>query len=260
MKKVKEFARQALTADENSAEAHASMASALFFGDWNAVEAEKEVLRAIELNPSYSTAHLVYSVMLAASGRLDEAIDQDRRAMDLDPFSVIINWNASGTLFLARRYDEALAQASRTLEVDPGAKRYWVGGALRIYEQTGKYEAALDLLDQHLPESEGGKARAARMRQAYEARGPAGYWQSSLDFALSKAKVEKPDPVQLAFLYTQVGDRSRALDCLEQAYRERNGDMPFLNCNRLRPLRKTAVQALVDRIRPRLLPKASGPA
>jgi TolB-like protein/Tfp pilus assembly protein PilF/predicted Ser/Thr protein kinase len=259
MKKVKEYARQALTADENSAEAHTSMAAALFFGDWDAVEAEKHVLRAIELNPSYSTAHLVYSVMLSASGRIDEAIEQDRRAIDLDPYSLIIHWNASGTLFLARRYDEALAQANRTLEVDPLAKRYWLGGVLRIYEQTGNYEAALDLLDQHLPEELGGKARAAKMRQAYVARGPAGYWQSSLDHALAMAKDGMVDQVQLAFYYTQVGDRSRALDCLERAYRERNGDVPFLMVQpAFDPLHKEPrFQALVDQIRPRLLPAHS---
>jgi TolB-like protein len=256
MKKVKDFARQALTADENSAEAHTSMAAGLFFGDWNAVEAEKHVLRAIELNPSYSTAHLVYSVMLAASGRIDEAIEQDRLAIALDPFSLIIHWNASGTLFVARRYDEALAAANHALEVDPGAKRYWFGGALRVYEQTGNYEAALDLFEQHLPESDGGKARAAAMRQAYQARGPAGYWQSALDHALAMGKNGKLDPVFVAFLYAQLGDRSRAMDYLERAYRERNGDMPFLQVQPgFDPLRKEPrFQVLVERIRPRLLP------
>src|SRR5262245_44847838 len=256
MKKVKEYARRALSADENSAEAHSSMAAALFFGDWDAIEAEKHVLRSIELNPSYSAAHLIYSVMLAASGRLDDAIAQDRLAIDLDPFSLIIHWNASGNLFLARRYEEALAEADRGLEVDPGGLRYWVGGTLRTYEQTGKYEAALDLLEQHLPEEDGGKARVARMREAYQARGPAGYWQASLDYALAQAKNSKPDPVFLAFLYTQLGDRSRALDYLEQAYREHNSDIPFLMVQpSFDPLRKEPrYQALVDRIRPRLLP------
>ena len=256
MKKVKEYARQALAADENSAEAHTSMAAGLFFGDWNAVEAEKHVLRAIELNPSYSTAHLVYSVILAASDRLNEAIEQDRQAIALDPFSLIIHWNASGTLFLARRYDQALAAANRALEVDPSATRYWAGGRLRVYEQTGNYEAALDVLDQHLPEEEGGKARAAQMRQAYQARGPAGYWQSSLDHALAMDKVQKMDPVQMAFLYAQLGDHSRALDYLERAFRERNGDCPFLIVQPgFDPLRKEPrFQALVDRLRPRLLP------
>src|SRR6185437_8025494 len=52
MAKVKEYARRALAADENAAEAHASMAAALFFGEWNAIEAQRHLERAIELNPS----------------------------------------------------------------------------------------------------------------------------------------------------------------------------------------------------------------
>ena len=256
MKKVKEFARQALSADENSAEAHTSMAAGLFFGDWNAVEAEKHVLRAIELNPSYSTAHLVYSVLLAASGRLDEAIAQDRLAIELDPFSLIIRWNASGTLFLSRRYDESLAAADRALEVEPSSLRVWLGGVVRIHEQKGDYRAALDVLEKNLPEEDGGKAQVARMRQAYEAGGPAGYWRAVLDHTLAQAKRGQPDPVQLAFFYTRLGEYSRAIDLLERAYEEHNGDIPFINVTPgFDPLRgDPRFQALVERIRPQLLP------
>jgi hypothetical protein len=125
-----------------------------------------------------------------------------------------------------------------------------------MYEQTGNYEAALDLLEEHLPDSEGGKARAARMRQAYQARGPAGYWQVSLDHVLAQAKNATLDPVQVAFLYSMVGDRSRALDYLERGYRERNGDVLFVavqpGWDSLRT--EPRFQALVERIRPRLLP------
>ena len=257
MKKVKEYSRQALAADENSAEAHTSMAAGLFFGDWNAIEAEKHILRAIELKPSYSTAHLVYSVLLATAGRLDEAIEQDRLAIELDPFSLIIHWNASGTLFLARRYDEALAAADRALVVEPGSLRVWLGGVLRIHEQKGDYGTALDVLEKHLPEEEGGKALVAKIRKAYEADGPAGYWRAALDHTLAMATGGHPtDPVQLAFFYTHLGEYSQALDQLERAYAERNGDIPFLNVTpSFDPLRSNPrFKALVERVRPRLLP------
>jgi tetratricopeptide (TPR) repeat protein len=230
------------------------MAAGLFFGDWNAIEAEKHILRAIELKPSYSTAHLVYSVLLATAGRLDEAIEQDRLAIELDPFSLIIHWNASGTLFLARRYDEALAAADRALVVEPGSVRVWLGGVLRIHEQKGDYRAALDVIEKHLPEDEGGKALAAKMRQAYEAGGPTGYWRAALDHTLAMGG--HTDPVQLAFFYTHLGENSRAIDQLERAYAERNGDIPFINVTpSFDPLRSDPrFKALVERVRPRLLP------
>jgi eukaryotic-like serine/threonine-protein kinase len=256
MKKVKEYSRQALAADENSAEAHTSMAAALFFGDWNAIDAQQHLQRAIELNPSYSTAHLVYSVVLATAGRFDEAIEQDRLAIERDPFSLIIHWNASGNLFLARRYDEALAQADRALKADQGGTRIWLGGVVRIHEQRGDYEAALDLLEKHLSEEDGGKAVVARMRQAYAAGGPPGYWRAALDHTLAMAKGGRTDPVQLAFFYTHLGEYSRAIENLERAYREHNGDIPFINVTpSFDPLhRDPRFQALVRRISPRLLP------
>jgi tetratricopeptide (TPR) repeat protein len=256
MAKVKDYARRALAADEHSAEAHTSMAAALFFGDWNSTEAERHLLRAIELNPSYSTARLVYSVILQTAGRFDEAIEQDRRGIELDPFSLIIQWNAGGTLFTARRYQEALAQAHRALELEPNSLRIWMGGVLRIREQMGDFEAALDVLEQHLPEEAGGKARAAAMRKAYAARGPAGYWQAAVDFALADARSRPADPVTMAFLYSQLGDRARAIDYLERAYDEHNSDVPFINVQPgFDPLRgEPRFQALVRRITPCLLP------
>ncbi|HKQ57266.1 MAG TPA: protein kinase [Candidatus Eisenbacteria bacterium] len=260
MAKVKEYARQALAADANSAEANTSMAAALFFGDWNAVEAERHVLRAIQQNPSYSTAHLVYSVLLATAGRFDDAIEQDRLAIELDPFSLIIQWNAAGTLFLARRYPASLVQADRALEVAPGATRVWLGGVLRIHEHTGNFKAALDVLEKHLPEEDGGKAQALRLRQAYEARGPAGYWQEALDHALARPRSAPADPVMLAFHYSHLGDRSRAIDQLERAYAEHSSDVPFIPVTpSFDPLRgDPRFDALVARIRPLLLPGKPG--
>jgi len=255
MAKVKEYARRALAADEGSAEAHSSMGATLFFGDWNSTEAERHLLRAMELNPGYSTARLIYSAVLSAAGRIDEAIEQDHRAIEVDPLSLIINWNASGTLFLAHRYDEALAAANRALEIEPGSI-FVRGSMLRVYEQKGDYETALGLLEKYLPEEDGGKAQAARMRQAYAARGPAGYWQAALDFRISHARSNPASPVNYAFLYTHVGDHARALDYLERAYEQHAGDMLFIRVEpSFDPLRgDPRFQTLVRRMEPHLLP------
>jgi eukaryotic-like serine/threonine-protein kinase len=246
MAKVKDYARQALTADEHSAEAHTSMAAALLFGDWNPREAEKHVLRAIELNPGYSTAHLVYSTLLAGDVRFDEAIEQDRRALELDPFSLIINWNASSTLYLAGRYDMALVQMRRTIEMFPESPLAH-GSLLRIYEQKGDYPAALDVLEKFLPEADGGKALAAKVRSAYATSGAAGYWRASLDYRLGSPDAS---PGVLAMFYTRLGDHKRAMDYLERAYQEHSGDMVFIRAEPCyAPLRdEPRFRALVRRI------------
>ena len=52
---------------------------------------EREFQRAIELNPSYATAHQWYGVALGSMGRLEEAIAESKRALELDPLSLITN-------------------------------------------------------------------------------------------------------------------------------------------------------------------------
>ena len=247
MAKVKEYARQALAANENSAEAHSSMACALFFGDWNVPGAEQQVRTAIDINPGYGTAHIVYSVILASMGKLDEAIAQDQLATQVDPMSMIAHWNAVSTLVMARRFDDAIALAKRAMELDPQSLLPQ-GGTAHIHELKGEYGAALDIYERVLPESEGGKALVAKMRQAYATSGPKGYWRVVYEARLKAGGSQ--NAVQLAVACGYVGDIDRAMKYLDQAYEERQADLLWINVEpSFDPLRSDPrFQALVQRV------------
>ena len=88
---AKAAAIKALELDENLAEAHASLALAACFYDWNWQEAEKEFKRAIALNPNYATAHLWYGDYLDRMGRFEEGLLEYNRARELEPLSLAIN-------------------------------------------------------------------------------------------------------------------------------------------------------------------------
>ena len=119
--KAKGAARKALELDTTLAEAHASLGQALLAYDFNFTEAGREFERAIELNPNYATAHQWYAEsVLTPLGRFAEAIAEINHARDLDPLSVVINADVGGVLFNARKYDEAIQQLRKTLEMDPG--------------------------------------------------------------------------------------------------------------------------------------------
>jgi serine/threonine-protein kinase len=249
MAKVKEYARRALALDDSSAEAHTSMAVATLFADWNWSEAEHHVQHAIMINPGYSTAHLVYSVILCTAGRINEAIEQDALAASLDPLSLIVNWNASSTLFYARRYDEALAQAKRAAELVPTSTlpRASLG---RIYEQMGNYKAELDIMENYFPESEGGKPVVAKLRKAYETGGLKGFYGLMLQLHDPNGPMHRGDAINLAMIYTKLGDHARALTELEKAFAEHTGDMIFVNIEPcFDPLRgEPRFQALIRRM------------
>jgi serine/threonine-protein kinase len=116
--KAKAAASRAIELDESSPEGHAALAMLLCY-DLKLRESEAEFKRAIELDPNYATAHHWYgNTLLTTLGRFDDAIREGKRAVELDPFSLIINADLGNTLTTARRYDDAIAQLRATLTLD----------------------------------------------------------------------------------------------------------------------------------------------
>src|ERR1043165_8732310 len=116
--KAKAAATKALQLDDTLAEAHTTLALAIWLYDFDASQANKEFQRAIELNPNYATGHQQYgNNTLSALGRFDDALEIGRRAVELDPLSLVINADLGVNYLYARRYDDAIAQLRRTVEV-----------------------------------------------------------------------------------------------------------------------------------------------
>src|SRR5207245_7081390 len=114
-------AKKALELDDTLAEARVSLALAIWLYDFDSSQAIKEFQRAIELNPNYAIAHQQYgNNTLSALGRFNDAIAEGKRAVELDPLSLVINADLGVDYYYARRHDEAIAQLRKTLEMDPG--------------------------------------------------------------------------------------------------------------------------------------------
>jgi predicted Zn-dependent protease len=139
---AEEAARKALELDDSLPEAHAAHAWALSTL-WKWSEAESEFKRAIELNPNNATAHYFYALgYFAPEKRFDEALEQCRIALSLDPLSSIIGTNYSVILMDVHRDPEALAQFQRVLERDPtfGPAQYMLS---QLYASTGRFADAV---------------------------------------------------------------------------------------------------------------------
>src|SRR5215470_2902375 len=114
--------RRALELDPSLSEAHTTRAIVLCQA-WKWSEGEREFHRALELNPNSAAAHYFYAMgFLAPQKRMEQALEEFRTAMSLDPLSLIVNTNYAAILMSAHRYPEALAQFRRTLESDPNFK------------------------------------------------------------------------------------------------------------------------------------------
>jgi tetratricopeptide (TPR) repeat protein len=106
-------ARQALKFGPNLAESHNAYGAVLFKGAWDWSNAEKEFIKAIELNPDYHQAHWNYSALLQVTGQWEEAIRESELAVKGDPFSGSAVMNHCRALYVARRFDQSNACLDR---------------------------------------------------------------------------------------------------------------------------------------------------
>ena len=160
MPKAKAAALKALKLDDTLAEAHSSLAVVQFFFDWDWSAAEREFKRAIELNLNDATAHQWYALYLVNIGRHGEAINEIRRAQELDPLSLMINTLVGVVFHRALQWDAAIEQLRRTLELDPNysVALVFLGSA---YEQKWMYEEAIAVLQKAAALSAGDMAPKA---------------------------------------------------------------------------------------------------
>src|SRR5438876_3143529 len=121
MPKARAAVLKALALEPTLADAHASLGDQLCVYDWDAPAAERELRRAIELNPRVANAHYFYANCLTAHGRLAEALAEARRAHELDPLNPEVATGLPWALYVARRYDEAIAVQQKSLDLDPGS-------------------------------------------------------------------------------------------------------------------------------------------
>jgi len=112
-------ARKAVELDDQSSAAHASLAFVLFYGRWDAANADVEFRRAIELDPNNAVAHHWYATYLMAVRRLPEALIEIERAQALDPSSASILADKGNILFHSGRRDEAIALLKQMEATEP---------------------------------------------------------------------------------------------------------------------------------------------
>ncbi len=224
---AKAATKKALELDNMLAEAHASFGWTLSGNDFEFDRAIGEFERAIQLNPNYAMAHHWFSSgPLMALGRFDRAIAEGKRAVELDPLSMIDNADLSWVYFNARRYDEAIAQIRKTLEIDSKAylAYYNLGQALQLKRQLPEaiaaYRKSVELDDD--------PGALAFLGQACARNGQKDEAQKILARLTEEAKSRYVSAYSFALMFIALGDKDRAIDAMERAYREGAGNDIYL--------------------------------
>jgi serine/threonine-protein kinase len=138
----KAAARKARELGDNLAETHLALGNVFMGQDHDWAGAEKELRRAIELNPRLDLAHDAYAQLLAFQGRFEESVARQKKALEINPLSPSLIANLSYLYYLQRRYEEAMEQAHKALEIDPSfvVAHDYLGAA---YLRKGRFAEAL---------------------------------------------------------------------------------------------------------------------
>jgi len=214
-------ARKAIELDDSLADAHHAMAAVYYFlrWDWNA--AEKESGRAIELNPHYSEIHHLRSYLFDTLSRTDESLQEERKAMELDPFAR--PFGLALALLYAHQFDAALQEALARSDVQHNdATLVWIAGDIYTYkgmqaEGVQEWERALLLW--------GDKKHAAEMQRAFRRGGFRAVLEWNLSDVQRTATTKYVSPMEFAFCYARLGRKDETIRYLERAYQEH---IPFL--------------------------------
>jgi tetratricopeptide (TPR) repeat protein len=257
MPKARAAARRAFEIDPRLAEAHASLGLVQLWFDWDWAGAEQSFKKAVGLNPGYAPAHQWYSSLLASGGRLEDAMVEVGRALELDPLSLVVRAELAGSLYFERQYDRAIEESAKALELDSRfVLTYFNLG--RAYTQKKMHAKALAALHRAYELSDASAVVAMQLGYAYAMAGKKVEARRMLDSLAKLARKGYVPAFYSAAIHTGLRDQERAFAALKQAYEERCDYLVHLG-------KEPAADALrgdprFDQIVPRPQPKPSATA
>ncbi len=220
---TKSNAQKAIELDDKLAEAHVALASVLDL-EYERKEALEEYKRAIELNPNDATTCQWYAEDLAALRRFDESFTMIRRALELDPLSLTIPALAAVLYANARQFDRAIEFAQRTVRLDPRAGMGHLAVGL-AYTRAGEPGLAIPELELGVTISDSEATMLSWLGCAYALAGrkaDAVHIARSMDLRATRKYVS---PFLRALLATSLGEKERAFALLEEGARTHDGWM-----------------------------------
>lgn len=220
MPKAKAALQTALKIDNTLSEAHTSLAIVYYWYDYNWAGAERELKRALELNPNDASAHQFYGSYLTWTGRVDAGIAEAKKAIELDPLSPQANTYLGADLYFIRRYEEATGQLQEAIRANPN---YWWAHVFlgRCYEQTGRLPEAIaefqkaKQIEAAIPEIH------AALGHAYAISGDRKEAEKVLEELKERSTRSYVSPYNIAIVYAGLGEKDEAFKWLEKAYQER---------------------------------------
>jgi TolB-like protein/DNA-binding winged helix-turn-helix (wHTH) protein len=214
--KILAAAQRALELDPNNAEALTSIATTKYRNLWDFPGAERDYRHALASNPNYATAHQWYADYLRSVGRHAEGRRENELAYKLDPFAPAMSTMLCYAMFYDHEYDKAI-DVFRSHGNGPPNMKFVETCVVRCLFAKGDTDGAIREIDNSRLEA----PIKAALVGAYHRDGMRGYLQALLDWMLHQPEPENARPVEIAGLYASLGNKDKAFEWLETAYRRR---------------------------------------
>lgn len=220
--KGKQAAQKAVELDDELAEGHSALAALIYSYDWKWAEAEKEYLRALELDPNSATSHFQYAEFLNRMARGPESNEHGERARELEPYSPFFNAFGAG-----KDPEKAVERIKFAIKLDPN---FYFSHTIAagIYGRRKMYAEAIEEARLAKALSPNQTWSDANLSRIFVDAGRPEESRAILDQLLLRSKSRFVPPYHIAMVYNNLGDKERALEWLEKAYDIRDPKMTFL--------------------------------
>jgi len=217
--KARQAAERAVEIDPTLAEGHASLGNVFLVFEWDFAGAEREFRRAIDLNPSYLYAHVWHGELLDATGRYEEAVRENRKAVALEPFSPNSQNNLALSLMIANHLEESEKQLRQTLEMDPNfpLAHYIYAEVLILQKKYDEAVAEMEKTVQSIPES---SYYRGFLGYAYAKAGNTDEARKILGELIEESKTKYVSWLGIADIYAGLGEKDHSFAALELAYQQ----------------------------------------
>src|SRR3989442_934563 len=222
--KMESAARRALELDDTLGDAHFVLAFTI--DDRSAKD--KEIQRALELDPNSADVHAFYARGLWARRRFDAAILHMKRAVQLDTLSPALHTDLGKILYSAGQHDQAMEQYRKALELNPnyfGAHHHLANS----YLAERRYEEAIAEAEKMSANATSEGSGRPFLGYTYAVAGKRAEAEKILDELKERSKQRHVNPAEFALIYTGLGDKDRAFEFLQKEYEENQRLPAFIN-------------------------------
>ena len=229
--KAKELVLKALALDDSLAEAHDLSARIKFAYDFDLSGAEAGFQRAIQLNPNHPDVRLVYSQLLAATDRWEQAIAEVQRGRDLDPHNSWFQHEYGQRLLSFGRYDDAILELQKLLRANPNFimahERLWTA-----FYKKRMYDEAVTAAKRYFA-SIGNNEVAEILERGYPDAGYSETMRLAAETMAARSKQTYVAPVRIAQVYAHAGQRQQTLEWLEKSYEQHDTWLVYVKADPL---------------------------